>query len=564
MIDLGFTLFFKGKFDVRAQEKDLLWDLILKIRGWMIPKWRKMHENIPYDTSLWTSWKFGSNFSSDNEIVHFKSVYHKNSKATEFWACKIIESWPSRNGYAPREWITEIGFQQISKDTANICIVIYYSDRPGFIGPCEPDPEGSLPNIIRKYIKDPSVECAIDGYPFDLKAIHLVPGAFPDFWKVVCDAARDIPIIYISPRRIDEKSDLGKNLIDPQKLVGLLGPNALIYYADDIDFSREMTQLCSPKSYGCYSGGIRIYAPHPCVEVADDSYRHRYISARNIIETGDLVYSILRRAFAQDVYFYDKMFRMDDCKALNDYAAAERRKQEYKESLESELLDTAVETEKSLKEQLKQIDEERFQWEIERENYISQIRDLKSDLFQAKTQEDAYREAASLSDTRKKSLDAVRKIAHYPKSAQEIAEYFIAHFGDRIVFTENGIASLRECTTDPAVLWDALYQIATTLYDLYENDDITVVDQEFNRLSKLRLARGEGTMTRKDSGLMRQYSDIYQGKEINIEAHIKTNENKETNPRFLRVYFYYDSELHRIIIGSCGKHLRNYTTSKIK
>ena len=33
MIDLGFTLFFKGKFDVRAQEKDLLWDLILKIRG---------------------------------------------------------------------------------------------------------------------------------------------------------------------------------------------------------------------------------------------------------------------------------------------------------------------------------------------------------------------------------------------------------------------------------------------------------------------------------------------------------------------------------------------------
>ena len=50
-----------------------------------------------------------------------------------FWAGKIIESQVSQNRYAPREWVTEIGFQQIDKLTADISIVIYYSDRPGYI-----------------------------------------------------------------------------------------------------------------------------------------------------------------------------------------------------------------------------------------------------------------------------------------------------------------------------------------------------------------------------------------------------------------------------------------------
>ena len=566
MVDLNSTLFFKGKFEIRTKnnDKDLLWDLILKVRGWMVAKWRKNGEEIPYRTSFWTSWKFGTNFSSKTGIVHFRSVYHRSLEENEFWACKIIESWPSKNGYAPREWVTEIGFRQTSLDSAAINIVIYYSDRPGFIGPCEPDPDGSIPNIIRKYVGDPAIECTAEGYPFDLKAIHLVPGDFLDFWRVICDEMREIPIIYISPRRIDAHPNAGENLIDAQKLVELLGPNALVYYADDIDFSREMSELCRAENFGCYSGGIRIYAPHPHINDKADPYRHRYISARDLSKIGASVYSILRRAFAQDVHFYDKMFRMEDCKALNDKAAAEKRKQEYKESLEADLLISVVAQELSLSAQLEKIDDERYHWELDRETYENEIRDLKSDLHLAKTHEDAYRRAAALSTQRKDALDAVRTIAQYPKSAQEIARYFCIHFADRIVFTERGNASLRECNTDPSILWDALYQMATTLYDLLEDPDITLVDHEFNRRSKLRLARSEGTMTRKDATLMRQYLDTYQGKSINIEAHIKTNEAKETSPRFLRIYFNYDGDSHKIIIGSCGKHLENFTTAKIK
>lgn len=558
MLDLASTLFFKGKFQIKAMnpQDDLLWRLILKIKNWMVPKWKRKGEQIDENLSKWSSWKFGKHFSSQNDLVHFKSVYHQNSEKMQFWACRIIESSPSQNGCAPREWTTEIGFQQETEKSATISIVIYYSDRPGFIGPCESTPDGSTPRIIDMLVDDSAIQCTTEGYPFDLHPMHLKPGDFPDFWKIVCDENREIPVIYISPRKSDEDPKCCINLIDPERLAKLLGPNALVYYADDLDFSREMTLLCNPSGYGCYSGSICVYAPHPHPNDPNDSYRHRYIKARKILEQESEVYTILRRALAQDVHFYDTMFRMENCKQKNDEAAAEQRKLEYTQSVD-ELLDDAAQKEQSAREELRKCNRER-------EGFEKEIDELRRKLYNAQSQADSYQQDASQSNDRKKALDAVRHIAKYPKTAQEIAEYFLIHFPDQIAFTEKGKASLQTCKTDPAVLWDALYQIATRLFELYENDNIVSVEKTFNQESNFRVARGEGSMTRKDSSLMRQFEDEYNGKKIDIQAHLKSTENSPSSRRFLRIYFCYDSDIHKIIIGSCGKHLDNYTTRKVK
>lgn len=113
------------------------------------------------------------------------------------------------------------------------------------------------------------------------------------------------------------------------------------------------------------------------------------------------------------------------------------------------------------------------------------------------------------------------------------------------------------------MLWDALYQMVTTLFDLYEDDTVVLVDQEFNRCSNLRLARCEGTMTRKNANLMRNYRDTYDGRDIDIQAHIKTAETRPGSSKFLRIYFSYEPDLHKIIVGSCGEHLENHTSQKI-
>ena len=94
--------------------------------------------------------------------------------------------------------------------------------------------------------------------------------------------------------------------------------------------------------------------------------------------------------------------------------------------------------------------------EFDREEYETQIKELKSELHQSKAREDAYRAEAELSSKRKKALTSVREISKYPQTAEEVGEYFIIHFADRIDFTENGKNSLKYCDTRLDILWDAL------------------------------------------------------------------------------------------------------------
>lgn len=566
-MDLNSTLFFKGKFtieNIHDEENDLLWMVICKIKRWMITKWKTRNEPISSQSSVWTKWKLGSYFASENDIVKFKSKFFRSEEDLCFWAGKIIESQVSQNRYAPREWVTEIGFQQIDKLTADISIVIYYSDRPGYIGLCEPIPQSSTPRLIRMLIDEKRICCKVGAYPVSLNPIQLRPGDFLDFFGKVCDENRDISIVYLSPRLCEQENNTVCTLIDPNVLAKNLGPNAIVYYANDLDFSREMTELCNPDKLGCYSGAIRIYAPHPRMSDRDDVYRHRLIAVNDIIDYESEIQDMLRRALAQDVHFYERMFRIEDCQKMIQKQTIERHMKRYKEEVENIVLEEADRQSIDFQKKCDQLEEERFSWEIDKEKYERQVEELQGDLRKAQAYADSLSEEASLSTERKKCLEAIRKIASYPQTASEVGDYFEAHFGDRLVFTERGKKTLYECTTDLNVLWDALYQMATLLYDLYEDGNISAVDREFNQKSPFQIARGEGRMTRKDSKLMRQYRDTYDGQTIDIETHLKSSQTKESSAQFLRIYYMFDRGRHKIIIGSCGKHLDNYSTQKIK
>lgn len=566
MIDLNSSLFFKAKFNMapRFNDKDLLWDLISDIKYWMTSKWKKYGEVIPSQNKIWSMWKLGSQISSDNNIVSFYSVYYKKDESKQCWACKITESWPSRNGCAPREWITEIGFQQEQTEDAEVSIVIYYGDRPGFIGPCEPEPPASIPNLIPILYNDARIECRVGAIPLKLKPTLLRPGDFLKFWSFVSEKDRNIPIVYISPRRIDVTSDETKTLIDPKILADTLGSNALVYYSDTIDFSKEMTHMCIDSELGCYSGGVRVYTTHPNFDEKADSYRHRYINASYIIENGaESIYRILRRALAQDVHFYDTMFRVEDCKKLKDRAFTEQKMAKYREAVTDELIESTIERENNLKKKLEEIEEERFSWELEKEEFEERISNLKSDLYSTKSTIDAYFEEVSKSKSREQALDRIRKISKYPQAPEEVAAYFETHFVDRIAFTDKGHASLKECSTNLDILWDALYQMVTTLYELYINEKCPNIDQEFNSRSNFQMVRGEGSRTRENKKQIQQYQDVFNGREISIETHIRTKENQENDPRFLRIYFGFDPFSQKLVIGSCGVHKENYASQKI-
>ena len=153
------------------------------------------------------------------------------------------------------------------------------------------------------------------------------------------------------------------------------------------------------------------------------------------------------------------------------------------------LLAESAERESQLRQQLSAVDDREFEWELEKEQLESRLDELSRQLRAQQAQADLLREEARLSGERKRALDAVRGMDEYPDTPEKIAAYFECRFADRLAFTERGRASLADCKTDPRILWDALYQMATTLYELHTDASVTMVDRAFNERSAFRVRR---------------------------------------------------------------------------
>lgn len=564
MQDLNATIFFKAKFHIctaRDEKDDLLWKLILGIRSWITRKLNRPGYPRVIESSKhkWTSFKKGSKFYDLEPLnrIYAESVYHQseNDPAKISWACKIVEKPEAESGYAPREWITEIGYQADTSTSAEISYVVTFSDQAGFIGFCQPIPQASIPNVIKTLLRDPTIRCSIGPNQLSYDPIKLEPGDFPAFEEMLFNPIREVPVIYLSPQSPDEESEHSRLLIDPQKLAKSVTANALVYYSDSIDFTREMNYLGN-SNYLCSGGAIRIYRPH--IDTSDDSdpRHHRFIAARFIEEQGEeKIIDILRRALAQDVHFYESLFRVDDCRFLIETDLRKAKIAQIKAQSQGEiraaeeLLDEATaEREESERKILKLRDEN--------DQLKSEIHNLKVRVEILKEQSEKYRELET-------GTQGVRRIAVYPNTPQAIAKYFETVYPDRIVFTERAYRSMDECTTKSEVLWDAFYHIAVDLYDLLKRNPATAY-RDFKDYTGWDCSRGEGAQTHADSKFMRLRIDKYNGQEINIEPHVK-NASQENDPKFVRIHFAYDPNItDKIIVGHCGKHLDNYSTRKAR
>lgn len=571
MQDLNATMFYKTKFNIKTvdeQPNDLLWCLVLHIRSWITHKLnlRDKPPVIEERMGNWSYFKKGSKFFDLNGMnrIYAESVYHQVSDdpSTVSWACKIVEnpeldknSELDNNRYAPREWITEIGYRATSSNSAELSYVITYSDMAGFIGFCQPVPAPFVPRVIRSIMEDGRLKCSIGPNPVSLKPTKLNPGDYPTFHEALFDSNREVPIIYISPKRLAEDSDEAQVLVNPIKIADSVAGNAIVFYADSLDFTREMKYM-ENSNYLCSGGAIRVYFPNIKIGDESDPNRHRFLSARFIEEHGEeKIIELFRRAIAQDVHFYEKLFRIDDCKALVEAdkhrAKIERiRAQSQGEADEA----TAAFLEESDKREaaertIRSLREENDLLKIENSNLGNNIA--------------IYRDRANQVNQIEAAARQVRSISEYPNSPPTIARYFETVYPERIAFTERAYRSLDDCKTKNDVLWEIFYYIATTLFDLIKANPAQAYN-DFKNKTGWEIARGEGHQTRVDSKLMRQYVDTYDGQEIDIEAHIK-NGVKESDSKFVRIYFAYDPSVSdKIIIGHCGKHLENYSTRKAR
>ena len=162
----------------------------------------------------------------------------------------------------------------------------------------------------------------------------------------------------------------------------------------------------------------------------------------------------------------------------------------------------------------------------------------------------------------KKAAETFRGLSDMPQSNDQVLDYFLTVFADRLAFTERGMKTTRKCAIRPDALWFYIYRMATTLVDLFRNDTPDI-ESAFMEQTGIELAFGEGAQSHKDNNIMRSREDTYNGKAIFVEPHVKLTDQK-SGANAQRIYFCYDHEIDRIIIGSVGDHLRNYGSQYIK
>ena len=152
------------------------------------------------------------------------------------------------------------------------------------------------------------------------------------------------------------------------------------------------------------------------------------------------------------------------------------------------------------------------------------------------------------------ALEQMRKVKRLPANNADVVCYFKQVYPDRLGFTERGEWEASRCKLRTDHLWDILYMMANDLVDLFRSVQGNLTEEDVTRTAGCEMSFKEGSMTRKDSEMMKLRDDEYEGKVISVEPHLKLKSVKG-EPQHQRLHFCYDPELKKIIIGYLGDHL---------
>ena len=469
MLDLSVRVFYKAHFNIESKYPNVsLFDqVIYGLYNWLYHKFGQ-----PIVAWNWQQFRRHGEFQTSDGLVEASSTSFKNDGSL-FWACKIEEyqvqdsSSHEDNAIseAPRIWTTEVGFEQISHNSATVSYVLYYRDKAGFIGKTADAPALTVPSFIKNLLYNKKILCKIGDDILRVHATLLKCGFGKRFAENIQDERRVAPCILVLPELTEDGIEYRVNAESIAKNV--MG-NALVYSIDAKEVIDEINFYLS-KELHCRQGQIMIYWG------SSSTSKFRYISSKQIESLGEQeVVEILRRVFSTDIKYYDahEMFRMADCDEMYRQHRIKdlRSKMQAAELLSEEKASTNAE----LKGQLNECDELLKYADEELEKQKNQIEALKGQLSEKRqenrklqryidTMNPIYKDSKGQLD----ALHAIRCISSMPKTARDVGMYFQKVFPEKIDFSDRGFMSLSACTTRVETIWECFYQIATHLTDLY-------------------------------------------------------------------------------------------------
>ena len=319
------------------------------------------------------------------------------------------------------------------------------------------------------------------------------------------------------------------------------------------DYTPGDILFAEPKRFG---GAVRIISK-------DDPDPVKQAWTRAHCYSKDRKYSFGDVQFEYDARNIENREKIEEIRASSDMAAEEKL---------TRLNQTIDELQTENEKRVRKITELRTQAqqeydkgvEAERQRNLDTIQEneqLERDLQAARARIQQLEQENSVARAQRSALEAIRSLAEMPQSTADVVNYYQKVYGDHIVFTERGIKTAARCDIKPEGLWYYLYHMATSLYELH-HDNVPDIVNAFQHATGIEVAMGEGKLSHRDNKIMNQRDDIYEGKELSMEPHVKLLPQK-AGAEHQRIYYCYDHELDRIIIGRVGEHLKTAGTNRM-
>ena len=429
--------------------------------------------------------------------------------------------------------------------------------RQGYYGKLQPAPEANIPSIVKYLLTDKWIECKSGCQVLGLFSHEISSGQMGLLYDALNDASRGCPIIYLAANKN------GEHLLNNDELAQLLAGNAKIFYSSFPLAGQEFCKVID-EGYRCPEGGLRIYQPHINWEKSDEAYRHIYFTEEKISEMGkEELFRVLRRAICENIqyiqyYTSKQLFRYDDCISLYDT---------FRQKKTQELAEQAADNEFLFNDEARQLREAKAELEKVKFELQSAINDFAQERQKNQALIDCLSETTEL---RQAVLDLQQAQSQFammqslPQTCEETVKMFLLIHADKIDLSERGWASLKDCCASNALLWEALFDMATILRNLYISDSGIDIVREFEQNSRFSLALTEGHETRKNKDFMKLREDTYAGEKIDIEPHVSFGNFRGDKSKSIRVYYDFHEKSQKIVIGCCGEHLTNYSTKKFK
>lgn len=529
------TTHYQTSFRVNDPDGDAIMRLKAAVYGWVVKK--ESDRVVKKDKGSFFFRCDWQNLYETHSTVVTDTFLSKDGDA---WAIHYTEI--DKEFGRKRFWYSDIGLKREG-------LAVIVSVRVSFAWNAEDlsheheDPNPSVPVVVRYILQKNHV---FSGRP-EFKLLELpIPFKEAGGGKALCDfiqsQERRYPLVVFNGDSVEQSREANKLARE------LTGKCMVAIIASNMELAEEM-KMFLPADYRIPYGQFRVFFPftgrrnspvrHRWYDIHGGEYAaHRQgivnglLRNHNLLEVGAVeTVDDVRRLVARDDLMKLKVESPDQQKQLNEFFDEHARVEAERDHFKREAEGYAVDVDR-LEDEVRGLD-----WRCK----------------------DYQRRLDGLGDS--VGTDLSKLLPMLPTSLVEVAQA-AGKFFPRLVITEAALKSARDYEECKSLgeAWEMLRHMNDALYRLKFEDGHKELERTFKNETGYELAMSEGRNTKRDNKLMSLRVLRLGDREFDITPHLKHLNNE---PKSVRIYFAFDEDGKKIVVGHIGRHIPNATTKSL-